>query len=139
MNALCLAMLFLCVTVPAFAGERGGVAPAQTRCPVSGQPVDGRFFADVDGFRVLTSGPAEADAVRKSPAKAFGALAKNREAATPIVWACPSMMREVDASYPFVQQGGKRIYYCCAPCQPRIRQNFKGAAEVMKQLAEQGS
>lgn len=120
-----------------FAGAGETSAPAQTVCPVSGLPVDGGFFADVDGFRVLTAGPAEADAVRKDPGKAFSALAKRREAAEPIVWVCPSMERPVDRRYPFVQQAGKRIYYCCQPCQPRIKKNFKSAANKMKSLAGQ--
>lgn len=121
------------------AGERGGFIPAQTKCPISGKSVDGSFFADVDGFRVLTAGQAEADQVLKNPGKAFNALAKNREAAEPIVWVCPSMKQGVSREYPYVQQSGKRIYYCCGPCQPRIRNNFKAAAAEMKRLAEQGS
>lgn len=116
-----------------FAGEAAG--PAQKKCPISGKPVDGSFFADVDGFRILVAGEAEANEVRKAPDKAFRALAKNREAAEPIAWICPSMEREVDRRYPFVQQAGKRIYYCCAPCQPRIKNNFKAAADKMKNLA----
>lgn len=123
----------------AVAGERRPPPPAQTICPVSGLPVDGGFYADVDGFRVLTAGPAETEEVLRNPGKAFAALARNREAALPIVWKCPSMKRDVSPAYPYVQQGGKRIHYCCAPCQPRIKNNFRGAAEVMKKLAEQGS
>lgn len=114
-----------------------GEAPAQKKCPISGKPVDGTSYVDVDGFRVLTAGPRESEEVRKNPGKAFAALAKNREAANPVVWLCPSMERAVAPNYPFVQQGGKRIYYCCGPCQPRIKSNFKGAADKMKRLAEE--
>lgn len=121
------------------AGERRAAAPAQTKCPISGKPVDGKHFADVDGFRIYTAGPAEADRVRRDPGKAFGALAKNREAAEPVVWICPSMKREVSRAFPYVQQAGKRIYYCCAPCQPWIRKNFKQAADELKRQAERGS
>lgn len=137
MKSIFFAVLVVLFSGMAVAGERQPPPPAQTHCPISGQPVTGQFFADVEGFRVLTAGPAEADEVRRNPGRAFSALAKNRQAAVPVVWVCPSMRREVTAEYPFVQQAGKRIYYCCAPCQPRIRQNFKGAADVMKQLAGQ--
>lgn len=116
----------------AFAGE---AKPAQSRCPVSGKPVDGTFFVDTEGFRILVAGEREADEVRRDPDKAFKALAKNREAAEPTAWLCPSMERAVDRRYPFVQQAGKRIYYCCQPCQPRIKGNFKAAADKMKSLA----
>ncbi len=121
----------------ALSGQRRAPAPAQTRCPVSGQPVDGSYFADVDGFHVLTAGPVEADQVRRDPARAFATLARNREAAVPVVWICPSMMNPVAPDYPFVQQAGKRIYYCCAPCQSRIKADFNGAAATMKRLAEE--
>lgn len=137
MKQMLAALFLLCALNLSIAGENR--APAQTKCPISGRPVDGSFFADVDGFRVLVAGPAEADEVRKNPNKAFSALAKNREAALPIVWICPSMRNPVAPNYPYVQQAGKRIYYCCRPCQPKIQKNFAGAAAVMKRLAEQGS
>lgn len=117
------------------AGER--VIPAQKHCPISGKPVDGSNYVDVDGFRILVAGRAEADQVRKNPGAAFASLAKRREAAEPIVWLCPSMEQAVDRRYPFVQQAGKRIHYCCAPCQSRIKNNFKAAADKMKSLAGQ--
>ncbi len=120
-----------------FVARAGENQPAQTRCPISGKAVDGSNYADVEGFRVLTAGPAETEQVRANPAAAFNALARNREAANPMVWLCPSMERPVGPNYPFVQQAGKRIYYCCRPCQPRIKNNFRGAAEKMRQLAGQ--
>lgn len=129
--------LFAIVLGVAVAGERAP-APSQRKCPISGKPVDGSYYADVDGFHVLTAGPAEADEVRRDPAKAFAALAKNREAATPIVWMCPSMLNPVAPNYPYVQQAGKRIYYCCRPCEAKIKKDFNGAAATMKRLAEQG-
>lgn len=111
--------------------------PAQTRCPISGQPVNGSYFADVEGFRILTAGERESQEVRRNPGQAFANLARNREAANPIVWVCPSMRNPVAPNYPFIQQSGKRIYYCCAPCAPRIKNNFAAAAVTMKQLADQ--
>ncbi len=117
--------------------QAGENQPAQTRCPISGKPVDGSNYADVEGFHVLTAGPAESDQVRANPAAAFNTLAKNREAANPVVWLCPSMEQPVGPNYPFVQQSGKRIYYCCRPCQSRIKNNFRGAADKMRQLAGQ--
>ncbi len=104
---------------------------------MSGKPVDGAYYADVEGFHVLTAGPVEADQVRRNPAGAFAALARNKEAAVPVVWVCPSMMNPVGPDYPFVQQSGMRIYYCCAPCQSRIRNDFPGAAATLKRLAEE--
>lgn len=140
MRSLYLALLVCLTGMSGFgvswSGERAS-APAQTRCPISGAPVDGSAYADVDGFRVYTAGEREADEVRKNPGKAFSALAKNREAAIPVVWKCPSMRNPVDSSYPFIQQSGKRIYYCCRPCAPRIKKDFKGAASVMKKMAEE--
>lgn len=132
------AMLFtvglsLLVTGNVWAGQQRGAA--QTRCPVSGQSVDGSYYVDVEGFRVLVAGPREADQVKRDPGRAFAALAKNREAANPVVWICPSMMNPVGPDYPFVQQSGKRIYYCCNPCQPRIKRDFSGAAATMARLA----
>lgn len=122
------------------AGERKAPPPpAQTKCPISGRAIDGSHFADVDGFRVFTAGPAETEEVRRNPGKTFTALAKNREAAVPTVWVCPSMGRGVNAEYPFVQQAGKRIYYCCRPCYAPIKNNFRAAAAEMKRIAEQGS
>ena len=118
-------------------GYAGEAPAAQKSCPISGKAVDGSQFVDVDGFRILVAGQAEADAVRKDPAKAFNALAKKREAAEPTVMICPSMERPVDRRYPFIQQAGKRIYYCCRPCQPQIKNNFKAAADKMKKLAGQ--
>lgn len=135
MKAWVLAAL-LAVTGTVAAGEKQA-PPAQTHCPVSGRPVNGQFYADVEGFRVLTAGPAEAEEVRRNPGRAFSALAKNRQAAVPVVWVCPSMRRPVSPAYPFVQQAGKRIYYCCGPCNGPIRKNFKGAANTMKELAGQ--
>lgn len=127
-------ILFLACAAAVGAAEN---RPAQTVCPVSGEPVDGSSYADVDGFRVLTAGPAEADEVRKDPAKDFAALAKRREAANPVVWLCPSMHQGVTPESNFVQQDGKRIYYCCNPCLSRIKKNFKAAAGEMKRLAEE--
>ena len=127
--------VFALIIGVAFCGE---TRPAQTKCPVSGKPVDGSHYADVDGFRVLTAGESEAAEVRKNPDKAFAALARNKDAALPVVWICPSMLNPVTPSSPYVQQAGKRIYYCCAPCNSRIKKDFKGAAATMKKLAEQG-
>ena len=137
MKALSAAVLLFLLSGPVYAGERRP-APPQTICPISGKQVDWSTYVDVDGFRIFTLGPVEADQVRKNPGQAFAAIAKNRQAAQPVVWKCPSMMRDVDPTYPYVQQGGKRIFYCCGPCQPRIKGNFNGAAAVMKRLAEQG-
>ena len=119
----------------AHSGEAAG--PAQKHCPISGKSVDGSVFVDVEGFRVMVAGQIEADAVRKKPGDAFKALAKRREAAEPVVWLCPSMEQAVDRRYPFVQQAGKRIYYCCRPCQPRIKNDFKWACDKMKSFAGQ--
>lgn len=138
MKSLLAAAVLAMVLGVAAAGERAAPPPPQTKCPISGRPIDGSNFANVDGFRIYTAGPAETDQVYKNPGKAFAALAKNREAAVPLVWVCPSMRNPVSPAYPFVQQGGKRIYYCCAPCQPQIKKNFKAAADAMKKLAEQG-
>lgn len=135
MRVLLAVMLVFGAGVAVLAGE--AFEPAQKHCPVSGKPVDGSFFADVEGFRVLVTGPDEADTVRDDSAKAFKALARQREAAEPVVWLCPSMERPVDRRYPFVQQAGKRIYYCCHPCQSRIKNNFKAACDKMKSLAGQ--
>lgn len=128
------ALLLFCLFLGAMSASAG---EAQTTCPISGKPVNGDYYADVDGFRVFTVGEAEADAVRKDPAKAFARLARAKEAAVPVVWVCPSMMNPVGPEYPFVQKDGKRIYYCCRPCQPRIANNFKQAAATMKRLAEE--
>lgn len=116
--------------------KRKAPAPAQRKCPISGKAVDGGFFADVDGFRILTAGQQEADEVRMNPGKAFAALAKNRDAALQLVWRCPIMMNPVSPEYPFVQKDGKRIYYCCAPCKSRIQKDFPSAAAAVKKMAE---
>ena len=110
---------------------------AQTICPISGRHVNGSSFADVDGFRIYTAGPAEAEKVRENPAKAFTTLYRNREAAVPVAWVCPSTGREVGPDALFVQQAGKRIYYCCKPCYLSIANNFKAAAAEIATIAEQ--
>lgn len=131
-------LLFAGASFTVFAGEKKKAPPPpQTHCPISGHPVDGQFYADVEGFRVLAAGPNEAEEIRRNPEKAFSALAKKRQAAVPVVWVCPNMRQQVSQAYPFVQQAGKRIYYCCAPCQPVIRKDFKKAANILRQLAGQ--
>lgn len=133
-------ILGVSVVVLAFAGLGWGgeaLTIAQKRCPISGKPVDGTYYVDVDGFRILTAGDKESEAVRKDPGKVFSSLAKNKDAALPVVWKCPSMLNPVTPNHPYVQQGGKRIYYCCAPCKARIQKDFKGAAATMKKLAEE--
>lgn len=135
MRVLIAAIVFFAGAGFALAGEKS--TPAQKTCPISGKPVNGAHYVDVDGFRIQVAGAAEAAKVRENPNKAFAALAKKREAAEPVVWMCPSMERPVDRRYPFIQQAGKRIYYCCGPCQPRIKKDFKSAAAKMKSLAGQ--
>lgn len=125
------ALVLLGLAAPAMAADR----LAQTTCPISGAPVDGQNFADVEGFRVLTAGPNESEAVRRNPAAAFATLAKNRQAAQPLVWVCPIMRNPVTPSSPYVQMEGKRIYYCCRPCENQIKRDFKRAAATMKSLA----
>lgn len=125
------ALVLFGLALPVAAADRS----AQTTCPISGAPVDGSSFVDVEGFRILTAGPNESEAVRRNPAAAFAVLAKNRQAALPTVWICPMMRNPVTPQYPFVQMEGKRIYYCCRPCEGKIKRDFKAAAAIMKSLA----
>lgn len=120
----------------AMGGEKASTA-AQKKCPISGKPVDGSKYVDIDGFRVLVAGDSEAEKAKQEPAKTFQALEKNKDAALPVVWVCPVMRNPVTLQNKFVSQNGKRIYYCCPPCKAKIEGNFAKAAAIMKQLAEQ--
>lgn len=137
LTAIAVTVVFMAGLGQSSAGEKSANVAPQTKCPISGRPVDGTHYADVEGFRVYTAGDQESEEVRKNPGRAFAALAKNREAALPLVWKCPSMLRPVAPNFPYVQQAGKRIYYCCNPCQSRIKRDFNGAAATMKRLADE--
>lgn len=134
-----IAVFMACVALPGTLWAKDWSPPrtaAQTICPISGKHIDGSHFVDVDGFRIYTAGAEEEEKVRENPGRAFTVLYRNREAAVPVVWVCPASGRPVGPDSPFVQQAGKRIYYCGKACYLAIAHDFKAAAAELASLAE---
>ncbi len=118
------------------AGER----PAQTICPVTGKklssaqsPVEAR----VGGFRFLVLDEASREQALADPAKAFAALAKNKEAAEPVSTVCPIMGNRINASL-YVQKDGYRVYMCCRGCMKPIQSGWENVLRKLAEQADQG-
>ncbi len=71
------------------------------------------------------------------PAKAFAALAKNKEAAEPVSDVCPIMGNRINKAL-YVQQNGYRVYMCCKGCTKPIQSGWEKTLRKLAEQAEQG-
>jgi hypothetical protein len=130
----------LAFAIVALSCAAAGEAPDQTICPVTGKklstassPVEVR----VNGFRFLVLDEASREQALAEPAKAFAALAKNREAAEPISSICPIMGNRINPEL-YVQKDGYRVFICCAGCLKPVQGNWAKSLKKVAELAEQG-
>ena len=103
----------------------------QVTCPVSGEPVDGKSFAEHGGQKVSLCCMGCASKYEGNPAKYAAALANSYTYQTK----CPVMGGKIDPAVFGDLPSGQRIYYCCPNCDKKLQKN---PAQYAAKLAEQG-
>ncbi|MCC7294108.1 MAG: hypothetical protein IT449_18760 [Phycisphaerales bacterium] len=106
-------------------------ARVQTKCPVSGKPVDGKTSADVGGHKVSFCCAQCVDKYKAEPAKYKGAL----EGSYTYQTKCPVSGEDINPTVASDLSTGQRVYFCCKDC---IEKFNKDAAKYAPKLAEQG-
>ncbi len=88
----------------------------QTACPVSGEPVDGKTTAVVQGQKVGFCCPGCDKKMEAEPEKFFAAIAARHEVTEPATALCPVMGDPVESKEFSVTWQGRRYYFCCEKC-----------------------
>ena len=103
----------------------------QVTCPVSGEPVDGKSFAEHGGQKVSLCCTGCASKYEGNPAKYAAALANSYTYQTK----CPVMGEEINPKSFTAIAGKGKIFYCCNGCDKKLH----GApAKYLPKLASQG-
>jgi YHS domain-containing protein len=130
---LLLAFLFLSAG-PVPAAE---TVKAQTKCPLTGEPINKKYYADFEGKRVYFCCPACIEKFKADPA---GYIKKMEDQGITLAKApklqtvCPVAGGPIDKKV-FTDYKGQRVYFCCADCQAK----FKADPEkYMKKMKDEG-
>ncbi len=106
-------------------------AKVQVTCPVTGEPVDKKFFADSNGQKVYVCCKGCVGKYKRDPAKYAAGLANSYTYQTK----CPVMGGDIDPTSFTKLSTGETIYYCCPGCDKSLRGN---PAKYNKKLVSQG-
>ena len=119
----------------------------QTTCPVTGDPINKKWYADDKGKRIYVCCESCIDSVKKDPVKYVKKLEAMGQSVETIPSAkadhvkalvpqstCPVMGGPIDKSV-YVDYKGKRVYFCCAGCPETFKQDPE---KYLKILADRG-
>lgn len=108
----------------------------QATCPISGLPIDRRFFVVGLGQRIYVAGQDQLAAVRQDPEAALGKLAALGQYAESLQTVCPVSGAPINRAY-YVEYQGRRIYTCCPACRDnRVKlEPAKYAQQVAEEVA----
>jgi YHS domain-containing protein len=141
MKTLAAAIMVLCATAllagSAPGADNGTELKPQTRCPVTGNPIDKQYFADYNGKRVYFCCPACPATFKEDPDKYMKKLADGGvtlENAPVPQTTCPVTGNPINKQY-FADYNGKRVYFCCPACPATFKQD---PDKYMKVLANEG-
>ena len=141
-SALVLAAAMMFWTTAAPAADEKAPAPAakpQTKCPITGNPIDKTLFVDADGFRIYLCCKGCVDKVTADPKAALAKIRANGEepAKVPPPQAkCPIMGGNINKTL-YVDAEGYRIYACCPMCLPKIKADPKAALAKIRTNGEE--
>ncbi len=105
-------------------------ARVQVTCPVTGEPVRNKFFAESNGQKVYVCCKGCVDKYQRDSAKYASGLANSYTYQT----RCPVMGKDIDPEVSTTLSTGETIYYCCPGCDKRLREN---PAKYNRNLASQ--
>jgi YHS domain-containing protein len=101
----------------------------QVMCPLSGEPVDEKSFAMVDGEKVFTCCDRCADSLKEDPKKYEAKIAASYTYQTK----CPVSGEPIDpASSLAVGDDGAKVYFCCGKCAGRFEEDPKTFTDSLK-------
>ena len=108
----------------------------QATCPITGLPIDRRFFVVSRGQRIYVAGREQLAAVRQDPEAALGKLAALGQYAESLQAVCPVSGAPINRAF-YVEYKGRRIYTCCPACRDnRVKMEpAKYAALVAAEVA----
>ena len=109
----------------------------QGKCPVMGNPIDKKVFADHDGKRVYFCCPMCIDKFKKDPEgyiKKMEAQGVTFEKSARAQTRCPVMGTPVNKKV-YTDYRGQRIYFCCKDCVPKF---LKNPAKYLRKMEQQG-
>lgn len=101
----------------------------QTHCPVSGEKVDPKVSAEVDGYRIGACCERCVTKIQANPEKALAKLAANKVVLEPIAKTCTLNPKEKRDVQQFVTVGTKRSYFCCAKCKGKYLAKLQAAKQ----------
>jgi YHS domain-containing protein len=116
------------------AAQRAALAKmdrVQLACPLSGDPIDMKSFAEVDGEKVYTCCNACAGKYAKEPGK----YAKGLAASYTYQTKCPVSGGKIDPTAFLEVEGGQKVYFCCKGCPGKFT---KDPDKYTESLEEQG-
>jgi len=103
----------------------------QVLCPVSGKPVDSKVSIEQDGQQVHFCCQGCVSKYQADPKKYAKALAGSYTYQTK----CPVMGGDINPAAFVDLKNGKRIFFCCPPCQKKL---VKDPQKYAPKLVEQG-
>lgn len=103
----------------------------QTKCPVSGKPIDKSAFIEQDGKKIYFCCKNCPGLYQKEPAKYKAKL----EASFTYQTRCPVSGKEIDPAVFEDLADGTRVYFCCKDCPKAF---LKDPAKYAPKLEEQG-
>ena len=116
---IALSLLFL---VPGLVfAEQNDLKP-QTNCPVMGGKIDKDVYLDYQGQRVYFCCPSCKETFLKDPDKYFEKMEKDGVLVESVQKKCPVMGGDIDKNE-FVDYKGRRVYFCCASCKAKFKED----------------
>jgi hypothetical protein len=141
-STLALAAVLALWTAAASAADEKAPAPAakpQTKCPITGNPIDKTLFVDAEGFRIYLCCKGCVDKVTADPKAAIAKIRANGEEPAkvpPPQTKCPIMGGKINKSV-YADVEGYRIYACCPMCLPKIKADPKAAVAKIRANGEE--
>jgi hypothetical protein len=142
LSTLALAVVLVLWATAASAADEKAPAPAakpQTKCPITGNPIDKTLFVDAEGYRIYLCCKGCIDKVTADPKAAIEKIKANGEEPAkvpPPQTKCPIMGGKINKAI-YVDAEGYRIYACCAMCPPKIKADPKAAIAKIRANGEE--
>ncbi len=102
----------------------------QANCPVMGGKIDKDVYLDYQGQRVYFCCPSCKENFLKDPEKYFEKIEKDGVLLESVQKKCPVMGGDVDKTV-FTDYKGRRVYFCCASCEAKFREEPEKYLEKM--------
>ncbi len=115
----CVVVIALAAVGVAAAAEKPAGQP-QTKCPVTGEPIDRSVHLDYQGQRIYFCCPKCPAEFRKDPEKYFAKFAQDGVVLENVQTTCPvsgEKLGEGDMGKPVaIQYKGRTVQFCCKMC-----------------------